>query len=82
MVTPIGLDHTDYLGPTVVDIAREKAGIIKPGATAVLAEQTLDAAEVLLERCVEVGASVAREGVEYGVVDRALHRQGLALLPQ
>ena len=79
VVTPIGLDHTDYLGPTIVDIAREKAGIIKAGATAVLAEQTLEAAEVLLERCVEVGASVAREGVEYGVVDRALAVGGQAM---
>ena len=50
------------------DIAREKAGIIKPGAIAVVAQQELAAAEVLLERAVEVDAVVAREGLEFGVV--------------
>src|SRR6476469_10151457 len=40
--TPIAIDHTQYLGTTAVAIAREKAGIIKPGAVAVLAEQTVE----------------------------------------
>ncbi|HSN05805.1 MAG TPA: folylpolyglutamate synthase/dihydrofolate synthase family protein [Candidatus Angelobacter sp.] len=71
VVTPVDLDHREYLGPTIAAIAGEKAGIIKPGGTAVLAAQSLDAAEVLLRRCVETGATVAREGVEFGVVDRA-----------
>ncbi len=71
VVTPVDLDHRDYLGATVAAIAGEKAGIIKPGGTAVLAAQSLDAAEVLMRRCVETGATVAREGVEFGVVDRA-----------
>src|SRR4051794_2193757 len=35
-ITSIGLDHTEYLGPTIADVAREKAGILKPGAPAVL----------------------------------------------
>ena len=39
VVTPIGLDHAEFLGTDVVEIAREKAGIIKPGAVAVLAAQ-------------------------------------------
>ena len=39
VVTPIGLDHAEYLGTDVLGIAREKAGIIKPGAVAVLAAQ-------------------------------------------
>jgi dihydrofolate synthase/folylpolyglutamate synthase len=51
-------------------IAVEKAGIIKPGATVVMAEQTVEVAQVLLERAVEVGAVVAREGLDFGVVDR------------
>src|SRR5208337_2801466 len=46
---------------TLEEIAGEKAGIIKPGATAVLAQQPLAAAEVLLRHAVEVGATVARE---------------------
>ncbi|WP_436701216.1 bifunctional tetrahydrofolate synthase/dihydrofolate synthase [Nocardioides sp. BYT-33-1] len=71
VVTPIAVDHAHYLGDTAAEIAREKAGIIKPGATAVLAQQTADVATVLLERIAEVGATVAREGLEFGVVTRA-----------
>ena len=70
VVTPVSIDHTRYLGNTIEEIAGEKAGIIKPGATAVLAQQPLAAAEVLLRHAVEVGATVAREGVEFGVLSR------------
>src|SRR6516164_433252 len=81
VITPISIDHTRLLGDTVEEIAAEKAGIIKPGATAVLAQQPLAAAEVLLRHAVEVGATVAREGVEFGVLSReqALGGQQLAL---
>ena len=44
VVTPIGLDHTNYLGDTIEEIAGEKAGIIKPESIAVLAAQQPDAA--------------------------------------
>jgi dihydrofolate synthase/folylpolyglutamate synthase len=70
VITPIGLDHTRYLGDTLEEIAGEKAGIIKTGAVAVLAQQPVEAAEVLLRRVVEVGAAAAREGIEYGVLGR------------
>jgi len=70
VVTPIGIDHAQYLGTTPEDIAVEKAGIIKPGAIAVLAEQAPGPAAVLLRRCTEVGATVVREGLEFGVVSR------------
>jgi folylpolyglutamate synthase/dihydropteroate synthase len=70
VITPIGLDHTRYLGDTLEEIAGEKAGIIKPGSVAVLAQQPVEAAEVLLRRVVETGAAVAREGIEYGVLSR------------
>ena len=72
VVTPISLDHTAYLGGTVEEIATDKAGIIKPGAVAVLAQQPLPAAEALLRRVVTVGASVVREGLEFGVLNRDL----------
>ncbi|MEU9984634.1 folylpolyglutamate synthase/dihydrofolate synthase family protein [Streptomyces sp. NPDC050856] len=70
VVTPIDLDHTDRLGATTADIAGEKSGIIKQGATVVLAQQPVDAAQVMLKKAVEVDATVAREGMEYGVVAR------------
>jgi folylpolyglutamate synthase/dihydropteroate synthase len=72
VVTPISIDHARYLGNTVQEIAADKAGIIKPGAVAVLAQQPQAAAEVLLRRVVEVGATVAREGLEFGVLSREL----------
>ena len=70
VVTPIGVDHAAYLGTSVEEIALEKAGIIKPGATAVLAEQLPGPAEVLLRRCAAVEATPVREGLEFGVVSR------------
>ncbi|MFD3560035.1 bifunctional folylpolyglutamate synthase/dihydrofolate synthase [Streptomyces sp. NPDC058686] len=70
VVTPIDLDHTDRLGSTPGEIAQEKAGIIKQGATVIMAQQPVDAAQVLLKKAVEVDATVAREGLEFGLVSR------------
>ncbi|MFF1256787.1 MULTISPECIES: bifunctional tetrahydrofolate synthase/dihydrofolate synthase [unclassified Streptomyces] len=70
VVTPIDLDHTDRLGSTPGEIAQEKAGIIKRGATVIMAQQPVDAAQVLLKKAVDVDATVAREGLEFGVVSR------------
>ena len=72
VVTPIDLDHTHLLGRTITEITQEKAGIIKPGAHAILAGQSVEAAEVLLARCAEVGALPQREGIDFGVIDRKL----------
>jgi dihydrofolate synthase / folylpolyglutamate synthase len=70
VVLPVGLDHAALLGPSLAEIAAEKAGIITDGATVVLAEQRPEAAEVLLRRGADFGATVAREGLEFGVVER------------
>ncbi|MFJ7156101.1 bifunctional folylpolyglutamate synthase/dihydrofolate synthase [Streptomyces sp. NPDC101118] len=70
VITPISLDHTDRLGGTTGEIAQEKGGIIKQDATVILAQQPVDAAQALLKRAVEVDATVAREGMEFGVVSR------------
>jgi len=82
IVTPIDLDHTRLLGNTVAEIAAEKAGIIKPGATAILATQQDDAATALLRRAAEVEATVAREGSEFGVTDRRIAVGGQVLTLQ
>ena len=79
VVTPIDLDHMHLLGRTITEIAREKAGIIKPGAHAILAGQTVEAAQVLLARCAEVGALPQREGVDFGVIERRLAVAGQLL---
>ncbi|MFI1400052.1 bifunctional folylpolyglutamate synthase/dihydrofolate synthase, partial [Streptomyces sp. NPDC020681] len=70
VIMPIDLDHTDRLGTTPAEIAVEKAGVIKQGATVILAQQPVDAAQVMLKKAVEVDATVAREGMEFGVVSR------------
>jgi dihydrofolate synthase/folylpolyglutamate synthase len=70
VITPVALDHTDVLGSTVGEIAADKAGIVHEDAFLVTAQQPLDAAEALLRRAVEVGATVAREGIEFGVLER------------
>ncbi|WP_281287637.1 bifunctional tetrahydrofolate synthase/dihydrofolate synthase [Amycolatopsis rhizosphaerae] len=70
VITPIGIDHVEYLGSDLSKIAAEKAGIIKPGSVAVIADQEPEALRVLLERAVEVDATVARAGSEFGVLQR------------
>jgi dihydrofolate synthase / folylpolyglutamate synthase len=72
VITPISIDHAQYLGDTVAAIAADKAGIIKPGAVAVIGQQPVEAAAALLRRAAEVGATVAREGIEFGVLSRDL----------
>jgi dihydrofolate synthase/folylpolyglutamate synthase len=70
VLTPIGLDHTEWLGDTIEDIAWAKAGIIHKGATVITALQTEEAIRPILERCAEMSATLAREGTEFGVVGR------------
>ncbi|MGC4814963.1 bifunctional folylpolyglutamate synthase/dihydrofolate synthase [Micromonospora sp. DT228] len=79
VITPIGLDHTEWLGDTLQDIALAKAGIIHPGATVIAAAQEEEAARPLLDRSAEVGATIAREGAEFGVLGRAVAVGGQVL---
>jgi dihydrofolate synthase/folylpolyglutamate synthase len=52
-ITPLALDHQEYLGETLAEIAAEKAAIIRPGVTAIIAPQPPQALDVILRRCVE-----------------------------
>ena len=81
-ITPVAVDHVNYLGSDIEGIAAEKAGIIKPGSVAVLAQQLPEAARVIAARCVEVGATVAREGIEFGVLQRDIAVGGQQLTLQ
>ncbi|MBB5164056.1 folylpolyglutamate synthase/dihydrofolate synthase family protein [Mycobacterium sp. AZCC_0083] len=79
VITPIGIDHVDYLGDTVAKIAAEKAGIITKqnvdvvpagmdvDTVAVIGQQTPEAMEVLMAQAVRVDAAVAREDSEFAV---------------
>ena len=84
-ILPVGLDHQDWLGDTLELIAAEKAGIIQPDQLVVMAHQDVAAADVILRRAAELGATVAREGQEFAVLERrvavggqAVHLRGLA----
>lgn len=80
VVAPIAVDHTQFLGASVEEIAGEKAGIVKPGSTLVLAQQQhLRAAEVVLRRAGDVGAGVVRGGLEFGVARRDVAVDGQLL---
>jgi dihydrofolate synthase/folylpolyglutamate synthase len=78
VITPIGMDHVDYLGDTIAEIAGEKAGIItKPkddlvpvDTVAVIGQQTPEAMEVLLAQALRADAAVAREDSEFAVLRR------------
>ena len=58
VITPIALDHTRWLGGTLAEIAREKAGIIKSGVPVVSARQAPEAAAVLAQRAASAGSSL------------------------
>lgn len=72
VITPIGLDHQEYLGDGLSQIANEKAGILDPDAAAVFGAQPVEAATVLMRRCAELDIEPAREGIEFVVTDRTL----------
>jgi len=71
VVLPVAVDHAAYLGDTPAAIAVEKAGIIRPGSTAVVAAQRPEVDVVLDARATEVGARLVREGRDFGVEHRA-----------
>ena len=56
-ITPIAMDHEEYLGHTLAEIASEKAATIRPGVTAVIAPQDDEALQVILNRCKAVGVN-------------------------
>jgi len=72
VIMPIDLDHTEYLGSSIAEIAKTKAGIIKEGSFVVLAQQQPEAAVELLKQAALVGADIAREGIEYVIESRTL----------
>ena len=72
VITPIGLDHQEYLGNTITEIARTKSGIIKPESHVVMAAQPAEAATVLTAKVVERAAIPYREGIEFSVAKRSL----------
>jgi dihydrofolate synthase / folylpolyglutamate synthase len=79
VITPIGMDHQQYLGDTIAEIAAEKAGIIKPGMSVVVGNQHPDALEVILAKADTEGARVILAGRDFEVLDRQLAVGGQVL---
>lgn len=72
VICPVGMDHVAELGPTLEDIAREKAGIVKAGKVAVVREQPEPALRVIEGLCEEVSARLVLEGRDFGLASRAV----------
>ncbi len=72
VVLTVDLDHTDYLGATLAEIAREKAGVITEGASAVIGRQRPEAAAVITDHLEAVSASGAWEGRQFEVSRREI----------
>ena len=62
VITTISYDHQAILGNSIAEIAAEKAGIIKAGKPVVLASQTNEALQVLLQKANETGSAVTLVG--------------------
>ena len=73
VITNIGLDHTEYAGPTTADIAREKSGIIKPGSAVVIGETDPSLVDVFARAG---GATSFVRGEDFDVLDNQLALQG------
>ncbi len=70
VIMPVGMDHTAHLGDRLADIAAEKAGIIKPTSSVVLAAQEPEAMEVLAAAAAQLEAPAVVEGLHFGVLER------------
>ncbi|HSR71336.1 MAG TPA: folylpolyglutamate synthase/dihydrofolate synthase family protein [Kiloniellales bacterium] len=72
-ITPISIDHVQFLGDTIEKIAFEKAGILKPGVPAVIAPQPPEAAAVIAARAAEIGAPLSRAGIDWSFAEDGDH---------
>ena len=76
VVTNIALDHTEFAGPSLADIAREKAGIIKAGSAAVIGETDPDLVQIFRD---EGGATTLVRGDDFETADNSLAVGGRSL---
>ncbi len=67
VITPVSHDHHQFLGSTLADIAREKAGILKPGYPCVVARQPVEAMESIVARAEELGSALFIQDEDWSV---------------
>ncbi len=65
IITPVSMDHQEFLGNNIASVAREKAGILKKGVKAVISRQPSEVMEVVRARAEEVGAPLMVEGANF-----------------
>jgi dihydrofolate synthase/folylpolyglutamate synthase len=65
VITPVSIDHQQYLGETLAEIAGEKAGILKPGVACIVGQQPEDALDVIEARAAAVGAPLLVHGRDW-----------------
>lgn len=75
VITPVDLDHAEFLGTDLAGIAREKAGVLKPGGPAVIARQSEAAMRAIEDAAAQVHARLAVMGVDF---DAWAERGGVA----
>jgi dihydrofolate synthase/folylpolyglutamate synthase len=66
-ITPVSIDHQQYLGDSLAEIAFEKAGVLKPGVPCVVGPQAAAAWDVIVDRAAAVGAPLIAEGQDWQV---------------
>ena len=79
VIAPVDMDHREFLGSTLAAIAGEKAGIVKPGAPAVVARQAPEAMAVIAAEAERVGAPLLAAGRAWDVLDLSGDGDGLTL---
>ena len=67
VITPVSMDHQDFLGKTIDEIAFEKAGILKPSVPAIIGPQTNEALNVIKRRALELGSSAYIFGEDWNI---------------
>ena len=72
VITPIDLDHQEYLGNTIEKIALEKTGIIKENIPVIVSNQSKDSAKIILAKAIENNSPIMREGIELDVLERSV----------
>lgn len=67
VISPVSLDHQDFLGETIGEIAREKAGILKPNVPCIVSKQPVEAQKVIYEVAQQVGSPLLVQGVDWDI---------------
>jgi len=76
VITPVDVDHAEFLGSTISAIAAEKAGILKPGVRAVIGRQSEEAELAIAGRAQAIGAPLSVMGIDF---DAWRERDGMVL---